>query len=223
MAAEPCSVLAHAQPIRAGETAGLLPGFLPGWPPLAAIPQGEARDEEAFLVHGLDRRPMGCCHQAMWPDREPTAIRQRRRAVSARGSDVRSLAVVEYVSLDGVIQAPGHVGEDRDGGFAHGGWSSSTAEFMADHRRYNSRPKYVVSTTRCLTAGDGGLRSSGRMRPTAATGPGPRCSSASRPRCGPAVPRQPASLARPARSRSPRCRTWRRCPRDGGRNAPGCR
>ena len=47
--------------------------------------------------------------------------------------------MVEYVSLDGVIQAPGHVGEDRDGGFAHGGWSSSTAEFMADHRRYNSQ------------------------------------------------------------------------------------
>ena len=47
--------------------------------------------------------------------------------------------MVEYVSLDGVIQAPGHAGEDRDGGFAHGGWSSSTAEFMADHRRYNSQ------------------------------------------------------------------------------------
>jgi hypothetical protein len=52
---------------------------------------------------------------------------------------MRSLAVVEYVSLDGVIQAPGHVGEDRDGGFAHGGWSSSTAEFMAGRRRHNSR------------------------------------------------------------------------------------
>jgi len=47
--------------------------------------------------------------------------------------------VVEYVSLDGVIQAPGHAGEDRDGGFAHGGWSSSTGEFMADHQRYNSQ------------------------------------------------------------------------------------
>jgi dihydrofolate reductase len=46
------------------------------------------------------------------------------------------LLVVEYVSLDGVIQAPGHVGEDSDGGFAHGGW---TGPFMADHRRYNSR------------------------------------------------------------------------------------
>ena len=49
---------------------------------------------------------------------------------------MRGLVVVEYVSLDGVIQAPGHAGEDRDGGFAHGGW---TAGFMADHRRYNNQ------------------------------------------------------------------------------------
>ena len=49
---------------------------------------------------------------------------------------MRSLVVVEYLSLDGVIQAPGHPGEDRDGGFAHGGW---TGGFMADHRRYNSQ------------------------------------------------------------------------------------
>ena len=44
--------------------------------------------------------------------------------------------MVEYVSLDGVVQAPGHAGEDPDGGFAHGGW---TGPFMAEHRRYNSR------------------------------------------------------------------------------------
>ena len=49
---------------------------------------------------------------------------------------VGSLVVVEYVSLDGMIQAPGHSGEDRDAGFAHGGWTSG---FMADHRRYNSQ------------------------------------------------------------------------------------
>jgi hypothetical protein len=30
---------------------------------------------------------------------------------------VRTLVVVEYVSLDGVIQAPGHAGEDPGGGF----------------------------------------------------------------------------------------------------------
>jgi len=44
--------------------------------------------------------------------------------------------VVEYVSLDGVIQAPGHAGEDQDGGFTHGGW---TGRFMADHGRRNSQ------------------------------------------------------------------------------------
>jgi dihydrofolate reductase len=43
--------------------------------------------------------------------------------------------VVEYVSLDGVIQAPGHKTEDPAGGFAHGGW---TQPYMADHRRYNN-------------------------------------------------------------------------------------
>ena len=72
----------------------------------------------------------------MWPGMESTAIRQRERAASEKASHVRSLAVAEYVSLDGVIQAPGHAGEDRDGGFAHGGW---TGEFMADHQRYNSQ------------------------------------------------------------------------------------
>ena len=43
------------------------------------------------------------------------------------------LVVLEYVSLDGVIQAPGHAGEDPAGGFEHGGW---TGPFMRDHRRY---------------------------------------------------------------------------------------
>ncbi len=33
------------------------------------------------------------------------------------------LAVSQFVSLDGVVQAPGGPDEDRDGGFAHGGWS----------------------------------------------------------------------------------------------------
>ena len=45
------------------------------------------------------------------------------------------LIVAEYLSLDGVIQAPGHAGEDTAGGFAHGGW---TGPYMADHARYNS-------------------------------------------------------------------------------------
>jgi dihydrofolate reductase len=33
------------------------------------------------------------------------------------------VVVNEFMSLDGVVQAPGGESEDRDGGFAHGGWS----------------------------------------------------------------------------------------------------
>ncbi|MFE9931512.1 dihydrofolate reductase family protein [Streptomyces sp. NPDC005533] len=33
------------------------------------------------------------------------------------------VVVTEFMSLDGVVQAPGGQGEDDDGGFAHGGWS----------------------------------------------------------------------------------------------------
>ncbi|MFD8549627.1 dihydrofolate reductase family protein [Streptomyces sp. NPDC059649] len=33
------------------------------------------------------------------------------------------IVVSEFMSLDGVVQAPGGPDEDTDGGFAHGGWS----------------------------------------------------------------------------------------------------
>jgi len=36
---------------------------------------------------------------------------------------VRKLLVSEFMSLDGVMQAPGGKDEDRDGGFEHGGWT----------------------------------------------------------------------------------------------------
>ena len=36
---------------------------------------------------------------------------------------MRKLVVSEFMSLDGVIQAPGGADEDRDGGFRHGGWT----------------------------------------------------------------------------------------------------
>jgi dihydrofolate reductase len=36
---------------------------------------------------------------------------------------MRKLIVSEFISLDGVIQAPGGKDEDTDGGFAHGGWT----------------------------------------------------------------------------------------------------
>ncbi|PPS74422.1 MULTISPECIES: dihydrofolate reductase family protein [Streptomyces] len=33
------------------------------------------------------------------------------------------IVITEFISLDGVVQAPGGPQEDMDGGFAHGGWS----------------------------------------------------------------------------------------------------
>jgi dihydrofolate reductase len=53
----------------------------------------------------------------------------------AEEKTVRKLIAIEYVSLDGVIQGPGHAGEDREGGFEAGGW---TEPQMPDHRRYNT-------------------------------------------------------------------------------------
>ena len=36
---------------------------------------------------------------------------------------MRTLIVSEFISMDGVVQAPGGKDEDRDGGFEHGGWT----------------------------------------------------------------------------------------------------
>ncbi len=36
---------------------------------------------------------------------------------------MRELIIAEFITLDGVIQAPGGVDEDTDGGFVHGSWT----------------------------------------------------------------------------------------------------
>jgi hypothetical protein len=38
------------------------------------------------------------------------------------------LIVTEFMTLDGVAQAPGGPDEDRDGGFTHGGWQAPLVE-----------------------------------------------------------------------------------------------
>lgn len=45
---------------------------------------------------------------------------------------MRRITILEYISLDGVIQAPGGPGEDADGGFAHGGWSAPFDDPVVD-------------------------------------------------------------------------------------------
>jgi len=46
------------------------------------------------------------------------------------GSDdaTGTLTVTEFVTLDGVAQAPGALDEDREGDFAHGGWQAPVAD-----------------------------------------------------------------------------------------------
>jgi dihydrofolate reductase len=41
---------------------------------------------------------------------------------------MRKIRIIEHISLDGVIQAPGGPEEDTSGGFAHGGWSAPHAD-----------------------------------------------------------------------------------------------
>jgi len=36
---------------------------------------------------------------------------------------MRKIRIIEHISLDGVIQAPGGPDEDRDGDYSHGGWA----------------------------------------------------------------------------------------------------
>ena len=55
---------------------------------------------------------------------ESERVHRRRKKENAMGK----LIVTEFVTLDGVAQAPGEPEEDRDGGFTHGGWQAPIFE-----------------------------------------------------------------------------------------------
>lgn len=76
------------------------------------------------------------------------------------------VVVHEFMSLDGVVQAPGGADEDRDGGFAHGGWSMpyfdpeamgaviGAAPMQADALLYGRRTWQVMAAAWPERAGD---------------------------------------------------------------------
>jgi dihydrofolate reductase len=53
----------------------------------------------------------------------PRSFVARSKPSKTKETTMRKLLVHEFVTLDGIIQAPGGPDEDRDGGFAHGGWT----------------------------------------------------------------------------------------------------
>lgn len=77
---------------------------------------------------------------------------------------MRELAILTFVTLDGVMQAPGHQDEDRSGGFIHGGWCTNfwrevmeqvMAEAMANpYDLLLGRKTYETFATHWPNAGD---------------------------------------------------------------------
>jgi len=45
---------------------------------------------------------------------------------------VGKIVVLDHLTLDGVMQAPGRPDEDRRGGFAHGGWASPRGDVVGE-------------------------------------------------------------------------------------------
>ncbi|HEY9351083.1 MAG TPA: dihydrofolate reductase family protein [Acidothermales bacterium] len=77
---------------------------------------------------------------------------------------MRKLVVIEFLSLDGVMQAPGAPDEDTEGGFRHGGWQvpyfddvlgADAAEGMASTDAYLfGRRTYQIMAAHWPTAPD---------------------------------------------------------------------
>jgi dihydrofolate reductase len=63
---------------------------------------------------------------------------------------MRKIIVLEHISLDGIIQAPGGPDEDTSGSFTHGGWISSYSD-VDIWSNVNIATKYVASNTRTFS------------------------------------------------------------------------
>ncbi len=68
---------------------------------------------------------------------------------------MRTLVVIEFVTLDGVMQGFGSPDEDRDGGFEHGGWAAPYGDEV--HQKVNAE----------RTAADAGVAEDARPETTA--------------------------------------------------------
>ena len=69
---------------------------------------------------------------------------------------MRKIVAGAFVSLDGIMQAPGGPEEDPAGGFRHGGWTvpywdEAMGQFMDDSVRPAARPQ-DVRNLRCTLA-----------------------------------------------------------------------
>jgi dihydrofolate reductase len=77
------------------------------------------------------------------------------------------VVVVEFMSLDGVVQAPGGPDEDTEGNFAHGGWSLPFFDPQAMGAAYNE----VVESAAALLFGRRTWQVSARAWPQRAGAP----------------------------------------------------
>lgn len=65
---------------------------------------------------------------------------------------MRKIRIIEHISLDGVIQAPGGPDEDRDGDFEHGGWIVPNSDPAVGEA---TQPGFLCGTVYRKTSGPG--------------------------------------------------------------------